>query len=322
MSIAEGAEDSQRILLSFDKFYIFIETPQMINFLLKGKFLFIILTILLLIKYFMPEKNSSIQPSSYELAFKKARPHYAASLPDSLPWNTYIRMEDSIQHAFYQDNRGKGSFQILNFGITEIDENYKMNYVVFQGYQFDDEMNTIYFKKNGNSYFTYAEYEKSKGKGYSVFTSVTKQTQMEIDQKDEGGKIGLLFPISKSVYIVLFVVFCLFALCMLVFFLHVCFYLPLRILYNISKGESFTDENIGSLYTIGRILLFTGIFVGLAKIITHFAIRHKLPNLISFNYYEALMSGWVLIVLGIIVLIIARAFLEGSELKDEQALTV
>jgi hypothetical protein len=293
----------------------------MYNFLFKGKYLFFILTFLLIIKYFIPEKSSSSQPSTYDLVYKKTRLHYAPPFPDSLPWKTYQRKEDSIRREFSLDNPGGGSFRFLNFGLTEIDKNFKVNYLVFHGYEFDDENENFYFKKLGKKYFTYPEYE-NKNKNFSSFSYVTKETQMEIDQHNDQGKIGLLFPVNKTVYIMLFIFFGLIALGMIVFILHVCLYLPLRILYNISKGNSFIDENIGSLYTMGRVFLLTGAVVSLAKLIPHLFIRQKLPPFITFPYYEAVMSGWGLIVIGIIILIIARAFLEGSEMKEEQDLTV
>ena len=49
---------------------------------------------------------------------------------------------------------------------------------------------------------------------------------------------------------------------------------------------------------------------------------NKIPSFINFSYQEAFMTNWVFFVLGISILIIARAFLTGAEMKNEQDLTV
>jgi hypothetical protein len=104
--------------------------------------------------------------------------------------------------------------------------------------------------------------------------------------------------------------------------LYILIYLPLRFLYLVSKGETFTDEAIGSLHMISWFLLLSGFLYGFNRVVLHLIFMNRVPEPVTFSYYDTLMSGWKFIMAGLIILLLAKAFLKGSQLQKEQELTV
>jgi len=99
-------------------------------------------------------------------------------------------------------------------------------------------------------------------------------------------------------------------------------FLPLRFLLLVAKGQAFNDETIGSLHFLAWFLLITGIVIALIKIIFHLFFQSMIPPQIRFSWYDALMNGWEYIIAGLIALLLAKAFLKGSQLQKDSELTV
>lgn len=276
-------------------------------FFKKNMILFILLVILLILKFFTSGKSVSTKVDDY--LYIRSSFFYSDGIPDSLPHRIYRNKEDSIRWKFYSENSGYNSgFSFLKLGAYERVTNNKKEYFFgLKGFTYSGH-NTSYFRKDGQNFF--------------IHNNNALPTALNLVEDPKASELTLLLSVSHTAHQLITAALYFVAFVILVYFLHHCFLLPLRILFKISKGQPFHEENISSLFRIGKFLTIFGILVFIINIVGHLMVRNMLPSIIHYSYFNAFMESWGLLVSGLIALIIARAFEKGAELQNEQDLTV
>jgi hypothetical protein len=133
---------------------------------------------------------------------------------------------------------------------------------------------------------------------------------------------SVAFPTGKTTATILKALLMVGAVVFLILGLYCLLYVPIKILSLISKGQFFNDELTGGLHITGGFLLLLGLIHPLTAIPLHLVFSSRVPDGVEFSYYEALMKHWELVVAGGIILLFAQAFSKGTQLQNEQDLTV
>jgi hypothetical protein len=148
-----------------------------------------------------------------------------------------------------------------------------------------------------------------------------KETELRyVPGEEETWTVG--FPVSGSTHQVLQIVIIALAAVGVILGLYVFLKLSLRVLLLIAKGQAFTDEAIGSLYTIAWFLIGTSLFFMLARLVVHILLQSKVSYPFTFFYYDDVMSTSSMLLSGLVVLLFAQAFRNGAQLQREQELTI
>ena len=130
----------------------------------------------------------------------------------------------------------------------------------------------------------------------------------------------LLIPVSKSTRNVVNILLgiCTFMFCFYMLYLLSAF---LKFIADLSKGYSFTDKNVNRLRLIAiSLLVYPCVLFLLALLMRLIFYKYFIPD-VTLNQ-GLLKYSWKPLVLGIVFLVLYRAFRQGKLLKDEQDLTV
>lgn len=235
---------------------------------------------------------------------------------DSLPVYRYKRVRDSIRNGIQEENMslilGGSGWQTLSFGTSSYEEKDSTQYfLTFRNY-WTDNGPTAFYRKGGRSYMEYTD--------DSGFIK-TKESEVLFTSRD-GSDGKLMIPTSKSTIRLFTILQMAFVILTLVAAFYLLLVTPLRILFNIAKGKVFTDENIGGLHAVSWTLMVLGLVPGLVGVLSHLLIRSQIPPGVSFRFWDTIMAGSPMFVAGLCTLLLAKAFLKGSQLQNEQELTV
>lgn len=237
------------------------------------------------------------------------------TISDTLPAYRYNRIRDSLKMKFASENidmisTGQG-WSGDYFGSSSY---YGLNehFLNFPGYE-TGQLN-YHFKKDGKIYFHYLD------ESDNIRIEESKIKFIRDENEKEKGRV--LIPVAAGVTKAMNILYPAFLIIMIALAYYILLVTPIRILYSLAKGHAFTDENIGGLHAIAWLLIIAGILPGLFNIISHFFIRSQIPDEIHYSYFNVLMYGWKLTVIGLCILLLAKAFLRGAQLQKEQELTV
>ena len=154
----------------------------------------------------------------------------------------------------------------------------------------------------------------------SVFKGHTAYKPIGVVYRYSNKSIGI--PISYSTFRLLNILFTLIFVFFIFSFLYFPIYLPLRCLYNIAKGNPFKASNVRDMYLIASFFIF--FFVLQLIVVWLIALVNK--QIIPDNFYldikYILNTAGYAVLIGIIVLLIAKAFKRGHDLQKEQELTI
>ena len=95
----------------------------------------------------------------------------------------------------------------------------------------------------------------------------------------------------------------------------------LKFIVDVSKGFSFTSENVFRLKLISLSLLGFPIVSFLLNLLMYPVFSSYFTDDVVLNT-RAWSNDWIIIVVGIVFLLLFKAFRQGKKLKDEQDLTV
>jgi hypothetical protein len=273
-----------------------------------------------------------VYPTSSRLSFEPSKSVVDDLVSDSmrtvnasLPHILYQRIEDSVRRKFTLDNRntiwtGEG-FSIAHFGAVVFkDDTTKAYYFNVPGY-FPEEVVSFY-AKDGKSYLEYNVWTQvDEAAGTATGYPVEKETSVRyVPGEEKTWTVG--FPISSSTYQVLRLITIALMAVGVLLALYIYLNLALRVLLLIAKGQAFSDEVIGSLYTIAWYLIGTSLLFMLARLGLHILLRSKVSFPFTFYYYDDVMSASSWMVGGLVVLLLAQAFRNGAQLQKEQELTI
>ena len=267
-----------------------------------------------------------------------------------LPYYKYISVRDSIKsaRALKNENLFNASGFELGYVIGTTGSYVSCDTCTLKGYMSSigsSNNNTQYFiqlpgwslKAAGNDYNYYGDsvrffrehnkayirkeviYQSAKNKDGSIsnhLNYVDISVPFGYDQRHQ----FLLIPVSRSTRNVVNIIvgICIFMFCFYMLYLLAAF---LKFIADLSKGFSFTDKNVNRLRLIAiSLLVYPCILFLLTLLMRLIFYRYFIPD-VTINQ-GLLKYSWKPLVLGIVFLVLYRAFRQGKLLKDEQDLTV
>lgn len=288
---------------------------------IPGWLIFGLIVLICLCANFYPPDTRPISPYDYETV---TGPEYDSPLNDSLPHYQYTRMKDSLNRVKAEENyfaNAKGSsFGLSPLGIASYNIRDREEYFfTIDGYRLNDFV-TVENKKD-STILNYPVWDKVNKNGRSGHLE-TKQTDIKFEAGKETWEGKVLIPVSKNAGTVINIIFIILLIVLGATSLAVVIIIPFRFFLRLAKSQPFTEENIGSLYFTAWFLIGLAVFTSLLKIISHLLFKSQIPSEIEISYYSAIMAQWAMLVVGLAVLLLAKAFLQGMNLREEQDLTI
>lgn len=148
--------------------------------------------------------------------------------------------------------------------------------------------------------------------------TLSKSTAVRYDVDD----YQLLFEMNDFLYWVITIG--LYGLMVVVFVLSLAnaFSLPLAILSNISKGKFFAEKNLVNIKFIAKTTLFWTTIVMLINASIIMVYYSGVKKYFFFNWFEFFKGYANFYIVGLIALLLSRAFKRGYQLQQENDLTV
>lgn len=199
-------------------------------------------------------------------------------------------------------------------------------YLQLPGYKLKDHTHTFYVAE-GRNYLHYPTKEVDGYAGTFYADFVSKELPFRfaaVSLKQEfGDRKGIvLIPISGGTYKLIRIPVILLIAGLSLALLYLFFSLPVRILLRISRGEIFTLLNVQQLKWTGWVMIGLPVVVVLLQWLMKIVFNRYITNDVQLAVYDTLYSYRLVVLTGIIVLIIAKAFSRGLSLQNEQDLTI
>lgn len=210
------------------------------------------------------------------------------------------------------------STYLLNVGVLDVRENDR--------YDAADPFSETGVKQK--YFLSVSGFRLKKGYWFGIDSSVyfldsVQRKRIGVRYSTEtGSEPGLLFPVSKTGYNWLNILFLIAAVPGLMLVVGVCFVFPYVILLNISHGDAFVSQNYRFLRLMGYSLLAAALIPLLNAVITSLFLDKEVSDAFYYPYPEKLIEEKFKIIGGNICLLLARAFRKGYALQQEQDLTV
>lgn len=289
----------------------------------SGIVIFTMIIVLLLLKTFYPSASqiASFRGDS-QTEFDKLVEKESSSINDSLPHYLFKQKQDSVRRELFDDYTPSGSsWSAGGLGVEKLEPKKGENkyYLLVDGY-FVERSFWDFYSLHGKNYLEYAVYTKEKDYEQSGDLH-TIETNLRIKQLNEK-EWQISYPQSKTRYTIWEAIVIVLSFIMIGIFFIAIVGLPIQFLSLIAQGKAFSEKVIVILNTIAAILIFGGILRAILRVSLHLYYKAQMPPSITFYYYDDFMSGWGLIVGGLIALLVATAFKRGYELQQEQELTV
>lgn len=287
---------------------------------LPGWVVFGLLMVILLCSIFLPPTRRPIPGYDLQSVEDINNEPY---VNDSLPHYKYQRIKDSFASVKRENNyfnKGASGFGLANFGLYEYDlDTAKESLLSIEGYDHDEYVD-VENNKSG-SVLTYPVWKQTGERSRGAHLE-KKPIGIKYEEGKERWQGKVFVPVSTSVRIILTVLLCAILIPVFLVAFYCSFFIPVRFLYQLAKGKAFTEENIGNLYFTGWGLIAIGLLLTLLTYAAHLFVQAKIPPEIGFSYYAVFMKFAYIFIAGLSVLLLAAAFLQGLELKEESDLTV
>jgi hypothetical protein len=275
----------------------------------------------------------------YEGGVIDQSPDTTFRLDESLPYYRYKDIEDSIAKVRKTQliklrTRGSGTnaFHMGLFKINECDTclfgvydnvpGKRTNKYFFElsGYKLDDFSD--FSIDNGNYYLKYPVRDTETGSW--VFTKKKIGIRYAHDPTDNSQKSSgsILIPVSARTHTFLKITFGIVVVLSMFFCIAVFLVMGPRTLYNIAIGKVFNKENIRSLYLIGWLLVSFAVLPPVLSILFRWIFAHLIPSPFYYPFWESMQDNKFVLISGVIVLLLAKAFKRGYRLQNEQDLTI
>lgn len=191
-------------------------------------------------------------------------------------------------------------------------------FLTLQGYRLPE--NERFFVQNGRYYIAYPGLDTTTKKGAEELVYY-KRKQVPVRHHETENTISI--PLSKFWYNLLNSI----AFILIILFFIASFYitlgLPASILVSISKGRAFTKQNIKDMKTIYWFLLGYGVLKTIYPFLEEWIFsKYITGNFISTTGLNSFFSSLPLLLSGLAVLLVCKAFQNGYKMQQEQDLTV
>jgi hypothetical protein len=252
------------------------------------------------------------------------------AINDSLPHYEYRQIEDSIQllEACRQSQRGVivNSASVMAAGFAHIHQND----ICFSGAETDTYFQMLsgyyllhdaeFYTRDGKSFLKYVVWDNNDRelrKGHYEIKEIGVRFKSDENGKEitVTRKGSVLIPVSKKSYgvikVVTYTVMVLFGICGLCLFVL----LPLRVLYSIARGVIFTVRTVRDLFIVGWGLIAFALLPAIFSFIIYKAYDSKIPDEIYLSLPLVFLQYKGLLLAGLIILMVARAFEKGRQVK-------
>lgn len=286
----------------------------------SGYLIFLLIITISIIEYFPVSFGSHYNSVTLEghSGIEKKKPN------DSLPYYRYKFLADSLLKIEETENRfryrGSG-LQVFGIGTSTYDHTTTadLHYLCVEGYLLEEH--TAFYSNRKENFFLYPVWDRIQAdEKYGHLEKFVTETGYGENADNSSGTVYI--PVSKTTVIVCKIFLGILGAGFAILGFYALIMVPARLLFQISKGKFFSDENIGSLYLIALYLIIFALLPGILTIIFHLLYRNHIPDFLNFSYYDALMNNTPALLAGLVVLLFAQAFRKGYDLQMEQELTV
>lgn len=276
-------------------------------------------------------------PSGFR--FDDSLPNYRyREIEDSLRWikdvhkfnNTFSTEGFSASYLGFYTARRRDSFYMKTGvkGIRSIPINKPAGYYLgLDNYFLAEDHET--FRNNDRTFLKYPVWtHKDSSKKHRTGYYKIQQLDIDVATLSEEKKYNTNEPrtvyiqVSKTKFETLKTIIGGITILTKVFFLIVCFLLPLWVINDIARGICFKKKTYKRLFLIAFTILGSILFDILLAYITHWLYKEKIPAAFSLNLRMMISNSIVWLVAGYITLVFAFAFRKGYKLQQEQSLTI
>lgn len=158
--------------------------------------------------------------------------------------------------------------------------------------------------------------------GQFAFRRIPFRLSYQDEEHAGKGQAHLLIPMPSSGFRYLPNV--LVALCWVaaLLLLYLCLGLPVKVLIRLSRGETFTHQNVRQLHRAAWAWLVPPFCIVLLHCIGYWIFHGRLTDDVRFTPFDTLTNMKEMLIIGCILFAVARAFQRGLALQEEQALTI
>lgn len=273
-------------------------------------------------------------------------------VPDSLPYFEYLKLKEKINRTRQLRNGefyGLGGFQwdglicmgggrlcdtctinhdMLCDTCTKLDiPGIKQYYIKLTGWKLKRSTFVQYssdsvkfYVEHKQSYVRKAIVDKVSFKKNGTKDYLVHEADVPVKFRYDSHENCIMIPISKTVSDILNPVMLVIGILITLYY----FYLVaafLNFIIDVSKGLSFTQKNINRLRLIALSLLGFPVLAFLLNMLMPVIFHSYFTEDVVFNI-QSLSNDWKMMGIGIVFLLLFKAFRQGKLLKDEQDLTV
>lgn len=271
--------------------------------------------------------NFNKEADSYTIA--AAIGHNPAGLNDSLPHYQYKRMADSIEQQqseqkYFSETPGTSLNALsLGYSITDRDEDNpgKKYFLRLAGYRLKPY--TLFSIEDHQWLMKSAVWDTTGGKyrpGHIEIKPVSIRFAPDPVNKEAAGNV--LIPLSKGRFTVLKISAWIILIALFLYGIYALLMIPAGVLIRIAKGKSFSKTNYRRLFLTGWSLILFALLALVLSLVMHLVFAGRLPQEIDYPLFENLLQYRGMILAGLIVLLLARAFQSGYKLQSENDSTV
>jgi hypothetical protein len=214
------------------------------------------------------------------------------------------------------------SGMISQINYSPFEENTNLFYLGLKNYKLRDEYTKFYMDK-GTYNLAIVKWDTPDKWESSSYDKTGYYVSKKIGVRYSEHNKKVLIPISKRAYDNIKFSGKILTWLFVFFSLYIFIGLPFQILLNISKGRAFNIKNIKYLKTITITTCIISLLSLSQPYLTALIFKNKIPGEISqAGFMEITSDNFSMIVFSIALVFIAKAFMKGYRLQQEQDLTV
>ena len=202
------------------------------------------------------------------------------------------------------------------------DDTDRLYYFALNNYTLDN-YDTRFYIDNGTYHLAVVKIDTVINKGLSNEISRGHYESKQIKVRYSESRKAILIPVSKKMYSYTRIIIITILLLLMLLSVYCFIGLPIRILYNISRGNAFTLTTIRQLKTVRNAAVIITLMTIILPYLLHFIFHNQIPNEIRPSRpLDILSDNFRMIAFAVILFFISKAFTKGYQLQQENDLTV
>jgi hypothetical protein len=202
-------------------------------------------------------------------------------------------------------------------------------YLLLPGYSLKDNDSRFLVRK-GEYYLEYpvwdSVYKLRNGEpareGHYEYKKLRFRFAYDTEAPETEDKGAVLIPISIKTYNTCSQAAMILTLLLGLVFLYICIGLPAKVLIRISQGEIFTRKNVRQLYLSAWCWLLPPFIIVFIQYLLKWIFHRYITADVKLTPWTTLADYQKVLIGGLIILAVAKAFKKGLSLQDEQDLTI